>query len=457
MKKRTLILCIMALLILAACGKTECKKDIDCNRAHFTAKCVEKKCVYTPIPNECGNGECETGENKCNCEDDCGTCAGKVPNSQYLVMQCTPDNKECLEDVASGQVKPFYSSSDVSSAGDKFKIDTIYNLPFNLKKDTFGITIMLSEQGASNKDEHMISAELTATTKDKRTITLTRHDINKYLWTEGSTIQEELILDFPTAELEGELTNLALKIQYEYSITQAGKKITKQATITHKYKEKMIFVKPAATYPCPASCDDKNPGTKDSCGAQTSYFCKHEPVSNACGNYKCDGNENKCTCMQDCGICAGSAGNFLDYTCQSNKCVTILKTGATIQPNSLFDDRSLGPVQLNNNYQYNNPFDIKKDTFDFDFKVYRADPKVSDVIIETIRILEGSQQIIEVEVGKTLSDKPTEVKIKIPSIIEPEEEHAFTIGVWYKYTVEGQEKAGNFQKQLGKITLINPG
>ena len=457
MKRGTLVFCIAVLLILAACGKAECKKDVDCIRSHFTGKCVEKKCVYTPVPNECGNNKCEetNKEDKCSCPADCGECEGKVEGSQFLVQQCIQDR--CIEDVEESQVKPYFTSADISSAGDKFKIDTIYPQPFNMKKDTFSITITLADQGTSNSDEHLLNAELTATTRDKRTITLARTDVDKYLWTEGSDIYEALIIDFPTTELEGELTNLILKIQYEYAIAQSGKKTVKQGVLQNKYKDKFIFVKPSASYPCPASCDDKNSGTKDTCGAQTSFFCKHEPVSGACGNFKCDGTENRCSCPGDCGVCSGSAGNFLDYACQMNKCITQLKTGVSVQPNSLFDDRSLGPVQLNNNYKYNSPFNIKEDEFQLDFKIYHIDPKVSGFIIETIRILEGSQQLVELSVDKELSDTPTPVIIKIPSTQQPEEEHSLSIGVWYKYTQEGQEKTGNFQKQLGKITLINPG
>ncbi len=457
MKRGTLAFFIAVLLLLAACGKAECKKDVDCIRSHFTGKCEEKKCVYTPIPNECGNKKCETSnkEDKCSCPVDCGLCEGKVDGSQFLVQQCIQD--KCIEDVEESQVKPYFSTADVSISGDKFKIDTVYPQPFNMKKDTFSITVTLADQGTANSDEHLLNAELTATTKDKRTITLVRTDVDRYLWTEGSSIFEGLIIDFPATELEGELTNLVLKIQYEYAITQAGKKTVKQAILQNRYKEKFIFVKPSASYPCPASCDDKNAGTKDTCGPQTNNFCKHEPIPNACGNYKCDGTENRCTCPTDCGVCSGSAGNFLDYTCQQNKCATVLKAGVTVQSTPIFDDRSLGPVQLHNNYKYSNPLNIKEDEFNLDFKIYRMDPSISGFTIETIRILEGTQQLVEVTVDKELSDTPTPVVVKIPSIQQPEEEHSLNIGVWYKYKQGDQEKTGNFQKSLGKTTLINPG
>jgi hypothetical protein len=459
MKKRSLafILSIALLIVLSGCGG-ECKTAAECKgkpTSAFTPACTDKKCVYTPIPNICGNNVCEKTEDKGNCEIDCGTCKGAVQGSKYLVYNKVGD--KCLEDVTASSIKPIYSSVDIPSGGDKFKIDTLYSQPFNLKRDTFGITITLAEQGKDNRDEHIINAELTATTKDRRQITLARQDIDKYLWTTGSAIKEDIILDFPTVELEGELTNLILKLQYEYSYVQAGKKTQKQGTLQNRYKETFVFVKPTSVYPCPASCDDKNPGTRDYCGPQTNYFCKHEPIPNMCGNSKCDGAENKCTCPQDCGVCSGSAGAFLEFTCQGTNCATQLKAGATQQPSTLFDDRSLGPVQLNNNYKFKNPFNIKTDKFELDFKTYRVDPAVTGVKIDTIRILEGQEQMAEVQVDKELSEKITTVTVQIPSIVEPEEEHNPVLAVWYTYTQSGQEKQGSYQKPLGKITLINPG
>ena len=454
MRLSVFFVCIVSLLLLSACG--ECSKDSDCTaKTAFSASCKEKTCVYTAIPNQCGNLICELPENKCKCPSDCKpACVGKVQNSQYLSQQCIQD--QCVEDVASSLIKPVSVSADQIVAGDKFKFDTLYNQPFNMKRDTFNLAVSISQMAPQNKDHHIISMEMTGTTKDGRTITLAQQSVDKYLWSVGSSVQEGLILDFTTVEVEGEISNLVLKTQYEYVIVQAGKKTPKQGIIQNKYKDKFVFVKPTASYQCPASCDDKNPGTKDTCGPQTNYFCMHEPVPNACGNFKCDGSENKCTCPQDCGVCGGSAGVYLDFVCKSNKCVAQLKSSVKILPNSIFDDRSLGRVQLNNNYRFNNPFDIGKDRLEIDFKVYRQDPTVSEVAIDTIRLLEGAQQISEMSVDEVLSDKPVTVSVVIPSIVEPEEEHLLTLAVWYRFTQDGQEKTGKFEKPLGKIILIRP-
>jgi len=456
-KRFIVILSIVALLILIACTKAECKTAADCTAKSskaFTISCAASKCVYNPIPGVCGNYQCETGETKGNCELDCGKCEGKVAGSQYLVYSKTGNT--CVQDVPIALIQPVYSTADVPSAGDRFKIDTIYNQPFNMKKDVFKLTFTLAQQSPQNRDIHLTTAELSATTKDKRAITLARQNIDKYLWTGGSA-EQELILDFPTAEIEGELTNVALKVQYEYTTVQAGKKTPRQGMLQNKYKDKLVFVKPITSPVCPPSCDDKNQGTRDSCGVQTNFFCVHEPIPNTCGNFKCESGETQCNCPQDCGPCAGSAGLYLDYTCQGTVCASILKVGVTAQPSSLFDDRSLGPVELNNNYKFNNPFNIKIDKLTLDFKIYRQDPTVSGMTIETIRLLDGNEQLAETAVNQELGTDAKTVEVSIPSIAEPEEEHNVNLDIWYKYTQGGQEKTGKFEKQLGKITLINPG
>lgn len=456
MRCKLLLIAIGLLVLLTACGG-ECKTATDCApRSGFDASCVEKTCQYSPIPGVCGNNQCEpdAGENECTCAQDCGQCTGQAAGSQYLGKTCV--NDECVEDVTA-DISPIYTSSEASSAGDKFSLEMEYNNPFNLKHDVVTFTISLKQTGRNNNNHRVTGLELTGTTQDRRTITLGKKDVNKPLWTTNDQIVEELRLDFPTADLEGEISNMILSVNYDYLIETATTTNERSATVKNRYNEKLTFVNPGRTYECPESCDDGNPGTRDTCGAQTDYFCVHEPIPNTCGNFICDGNENRCTCAQDCGPCSGSAGEYLDYTCKASKCITEPKPGVTIQPNSLFDDRSLGPVQLNNNFKYNDPFNVNEDSFTLDFAIYRQDPTVSETVIETVRLLEGQQQLAETQVDQKLSETPTTVTINLPDIPTPEEEHQITIGIWYKYVQDGNERRGNYQKPLGRITLISPG
>ncbi len=448
----------LLLLLVVACSKAECKTASDCTgkpSSAFTPRCDEEKlCQYTPIPNTIGNGQCETGENQCTAPADCmPLCQGKVAGSNSLVQKCV--NNECVQDVTSS--KGVLVTSEASSAGDKFKIDTEYNLPFNLKKDLFTTTIGLTAS-AQNKDHIITRAEITAQTKEKRTVTLARKDINKPLFN-GGTVLEEFILDFP-ADIEGDLTTVALVVNYDYNTVSSGKKTPKQGTAKITYREKLTYVNPNTIPSCPSpteaakKCDDKNAGTRDTCDSATG-FCKHEPLPGVCGNFKCDTTENRCNCAQDCGTCSGSAGAYTDYSCRGGQCLTSLKSGVAPDAQSIFDDRNIGPVHLNNNYKFKTPFNTKKDKLDIDFKIYQQDPTVTRVVIETVRVLQGQQQLAEANVNLELDTTSAKTaSIQLPAPTDAEEETNPSINVWYMYVQNEQEKRGTFQKALGKITLI---
>jgi hypothetical protein len=49
---------------------------------------------------------------------------------------------------------------------------------------------------------------------------------------------------------------------------------------------------------CPASCDDLNPATEDTCEKGS---CVHTTKANVCGNGECEAGENRVLCPDDCG------------------------------------------------------------------------------------------------------------------------------------------------------------
>ncbi|MBI2545796.1 hypothetical protein HYV81_01310 [Candidatus Woesearchaeota archaeon] len=51
---------------------------------------------------------------------------------------------------------------------------------------------------------------------------------------------------------------------------------------------------------CPASCDDENPCTADSCSPATGFQCAHELIAFCCGNNECEADETSATCATDC-------------------------------------------------------------------------------------------------------------------------------------------------------------
>lgn len=54
---------------------------------------------------------------------------------------------------------------------------------------------------------------------------------------------------------------------------------------------------------CPASCDDGNSCTAESCSKETGYKCQIKPIPNCCGNKTCEHSESYENCPLDCPNC----------------------------------------------------------------------------------------------------------------------------------------------------------
>ncbi len=453
-KYLAIITIIALLLLLAGCGKAECKKDEQCTKAHYTGKCVDKKCVYEPIPNECGNGLCEktAGENKCSCPLDCGDCTGKL--GKYLVQTCNKDNTECVSDIPAASQKPITLTKELTTGGTKISLTTTFNQPFNTKKDQFGIEFGINVLASTMSDIQISRLELTGMTSDKRTIPLADKTINKNLF-EGGKVRERMIIDFPTADKDGEFTNLLLKIYLDYVLTSGTTKTPKSVTLQNNYQSlKFAWAMPEKSTGCTVC--EKIPGMNDECGPQTNYFCEYKPIPGACGNGVCDGTENKCNCPADCGPCSGG-GTYTTMNCVANNCVIQLKSGISINPQSLFDDKPIGPFHLQNTYKYNNPFNTKTDKFVLDLKLQDKQDTVSSVKITDVRLLDGSQEIAFASVNKELTSKGQQETAEITIMPGPaEQDRTLTLRVWYEYVQNGETKSNDFTKSLGKISIVSP-
>lgn len=446
-----LFLCILIVLVLSGCEKPECESDADCQKLHFSGACIDGTCVYTPIPGECGNGVCEDSETKCTCPEDCGICAG--PSGPFELV-CVGDL--CLEGIPDSRIKPQISTDEISAGGDKLRLTTEFNQPFNLLKDLFNVRISLSSVNDRNADRKISKLTLLGEI-NRQTIPLAERIINRPLWP-GSEIDAGLIVDFPTAENQGTVSNLELQITYDY-LTGTTTKAPKTLVVKNRYpRVEFEWVKPSTPYPCPESCDDGNPGTMDVCDASTDFFCKHVPIPNACGNYVCDADENPCTCPVDCGPCS-DGGTYTTFACINNECVAQLKGGISPETKSLFDDRKLGPVHLQNNYDYPDPFNAAEDRLALNFNMYDKDADVKDFKISTVRVFEGTNEIASAEPNLALPDTGSSgiVNIEIPLQAQPEIDKSLTIKVWFEYKDAGSEKKSSYSKPLGKITLLSPG
>lgn len=436
------VVLVSVLVFIAGCEKGECKRADQCaSREHYTAQCVEKKCVYEQkLADFCGESVCVGSEGK------------------YLVKECVKETQTCSSGIPESKVKLSSLVQELPSFGDKFKITTEFNQPFNVRKDRFKVTVVLAQQAASNSGYNVARAELVGTTADKRTITLGEQEINRPLWAATSEVAIPLILTFATSDFDGQLDNLVLKVYYSFVQSAGSQKITRNEVLQNRYSTlKFVWARSKNPYPCPV-CNEKGEYHTGVCNQQTG-FCEYSPIQNACGNTVCESGENKCSCSVDCGPCAGDVGMHTRRTCSiENTCVAVLKEGVAITPKSVFDDRNLGLFHLQNTYQYNSPFNTRMDKAVISINLYQLQPQVSGVKIEAIRLLEGAQQIAERVVNKDLSTVGSAVReeITIPAQALPEVDRNMLVAVWYQFVQNNAVQKGSFQKSLEKVTLLTP-
>jgi|SRR3989344_3709066 len=340
MKIKTIfiILLVSILLIIAGCTKTECKTSQDCKtKPYYSVDCMQKKCVYEVQP-----------EYKCGTQQE-QPCAGKLTGASYLEKYCSEDQTKCISGIDPKKTKPTTISTEQSAGGDRFKITTDFNQPFNTRKDKFNLKVTLQEQAQINSEEKITRTELIGTTKDRRTITLAEKQVNRYLWAEGSEINLPLTIVMPTTEFEGEITNLVLKLYYTYLQTSGITKQLRENIIQNNYPNtKLQWAQPEKPYPCP-ECSEEGEGMQGKCNNATG-FCEYTPILNKCGNYICEPNENKCNCKNDCGPCEVDTGVYTTRQCTTdNKCIAVPKQGIAISEKNTLDDQQRGAFHLQNN------------------------------------------------------------------------------------------------------------
>ncbi len=462
MKKSVKILLFIAIIsiaiFLAGCGKKECETSPDCTKAGYTSNCIDNKCIRTPIPGACGNGKCDQAENECSCASDCGVCSGSVPGSTLLQKTCTEDDV-CTITVPTANIKPVSITNTINSQGNTFKITTTYNQPFNFKRDSFTTKVILDSVANFISNIRVTNYELSGVNKDKQNVVLVTKDISKPL-AKGSTVEDDLHLGITTGDIEGILNTPILKINYEYTLTQGSSSQLKTAQIVNPLKGVTIsWVLPPIDYDCPKDCNDNNDGTTDTCGKDTNFFCEHSPIPGACGNFECDGNENKCTCAKDCGQCSGSAGQYMDLSCKTDVCISTVRGSINVVPTSIFDDRNLNVFHLNNKFTYNKPFNVKDDRIKAEFTLYNTQATTSNINIDSIRVLDGTKELGFLPVSRQLTavGQSFFVEVPITSVEAPESNHFTTLSVAYSYDQSGTPKKGTFTKPLEKITYITPG
>lgn len=452
MKKLYIALIITTLLLLAGCGeKKVCPASCDDGNPCTIDDCSKETdydCENNPIP---------------GCTLDCGVpCIG--PAGQYMEMQCDPATKQCASNIKAGlKVSTSSLTNEMISAGSKFRVITTYNQPFNMKGEMFNVKISLNQIGTGISNIKIKKIEMSGLDTNRQTVTMGESIVNKYVWTTETTVEDNLIIDFPTSNDDGQFTNIKLRISYDYNQAYAGQLQSKTATFEITLRGvTFAWINPGMTGQCPSSCDDYNPGTADVCNAQTRYFCDNQPIPGKCGNFICDQTENKCTCAADCGPCEGDAGQYLSFTCSANECKTALKSGMIQETISKVDDKNRNFYYLQNKYTYKNPFNVNTDSFELEFNLYNKQAAVGAIRIVSAKLLDRTTELASASIGKNLNmigDTAT-ASFQISQFTAHEEDKSLTLKIEVEYdytTVSGTEqRKDSFASSLGTITLINP-
>ena len=453
--KRALILITIimaALLLLSSCGeKKTCPADCGDGNPCTSDSCSKEtgyQCRNTPIP---------------GCSLECGTpCMGAA--GAYMDMQCDPSTKQCASDVKQGlKISTSSLTNEMLSMGNKFKVVTTFLQPFNMAKDLFNIRISTSQFGTGISDIKVTKIELTGLDANRQTVTLGEKSVNKYVWSTETTLEEDIRVDFPFSENDAQYSNFKARVSYDYKQTYANQATDKKGVfeITLRGVNFAVF-KPTMTYSCPASCDDGNEGTSDTCDATTDFFCEHNPIPGKCGNFICEPNENKCTCEADCGPCSGSAGTYLTFLCSDQACKTMMNPGTIQEPISISDDRNMNFFYFQNTYSYKSPFNVNADSFTANFELYNKQSAVGAVRVKEAKILDLNQEIASAPIEKTLNaiGDTASVSIPVTAFALHEDQKSLSIKVYIEYdytTPSGTElRKADYTKPLGQLTLINP-
>lgn len=452
MKKILAIITILTLIFLAGCGEDkECPASCDDGNPCTTDTCSKEtgyECRHTPIP---------------GCTLECGVpCTGSA--GAYMTMQCDPETKQCESAIKPGiEVETSSLTNEMLSMGNKFKIITTFVQPFNMNKDLFNIELSASQFGAGISDIKIKKVELSGTDSNRQTITLGEEIVNKYIWTTETTVEEDLRIDFATSADDLELSNIKLRVTYDYDQEFGGEITSKTAAFEITLRGvSFIIINPTITQTCPAECNDNNPGTADVCSAETDYFCEHQPLPGKCGNFLCEPDENKCSCPEDCGPCTGEAGKYLTFICQENECRTMIKQGTIQEPISKIDDKNRNFYYLQNKYSFKNPFNVNTDKFVLEFSLYNKQDAVGTVTIKDVKILDQSTEVASASVGKTLAGLGSTATVEVPvetfALYEEEKSLRIRVDTEYQFTTSsGTElRKDSFTTPLERVTLIKP-
>lgn len=179
-------------------------------------------CEYTLVANTCGNFDCGSGEDKCNCPNDCGPCSGDV--GKYLEMGCI--SKKCetfVKDLS--ELKSTTVLDERTISGFKIQTKITYDEPFNLMSSELGFVYTLETVGDGLTDLAITKIQLLEGTK-----LLGEKAVNLLIMQSGSEYSSVVPFDFDMKENEGD-KKIKIKVSYSYKKDEEVKKATYEKTL----------------------------------------------------------------------------------------------------------------------------------------------------------------------------------------------------------------------------------
>ncbi len=149
--------------------------------------------------------------------------------------------------------------------------------------------------------------------------------------------------------------------------------------------------------------------------------CVNTIKDNCCGNARCekDAGENKCTCSDDCGECAGKArfnistyrgqeeqeSEYAVYMCRNDECilgvpesdVNLLRLTSDVEERNAFKIEILASL--------NNPFDLSSDELSLRLQLKDMDPDVVGAITITSLQVLSDDELMGEQLMKRALDK----------------------------------------------------
>ena len=382
------------------------------------------------------------------------TCSGK---NGTLVKWWDATAKQCFTDVDPGtKITPYVSVQRPTFSGSGLRVTPTLNQPFNLKKDEVTIDVVAEQLTVQNL--RITHIEMDGTGPDRNVLVLGEDSPNKAIAAVQTPTKLYLKLDMPGDATTGTVKDLKLLIDLSYSVV-SGSTVTEKTNRLSVSLSNLIFnwLRPSRSYPCPATCEG-DPSMHNYCDASSAPFCKHEPLTGACGNSICEANENKCTCPADCGTCT-SAGKVTTSQCVSNACQVQLRPTVVVQPLTVPVQNKIGKVDLTTTLVYNSPFNTKSDTVGVTISMNTKDPSVTSFSIDSMQLLKAagvqeSSQTLNSDLAGPGSTATAQLTLPTQLV---EEDMSPQLQVFYTIVANGRTDKGSYNAYLQKITVYNPG